>query len=111
MGCLLMVHAVLFKECLMHVISQKMIWEAKRKHVESSEALDGWYRVVKRTDFRNFSDLKRTFNSVDKVADLYVFNVGGNKLRVIASVHFSRKRIYIRDVLTHKEYDKNHWKK
>lgn len=100
----------MFWGSLMHVISQKMIWEAKKKNPKYSHALDGWYRVVKKNDFKNFSALKKTFNSVDKVNDLYVFNVGGNKLRIIANIHFSRKKLYIRHVLTHKEYDKNNWK-
>ena len=94
----------------MHVISQKMIWDAKKKYPQSSQALDGWYHVVKKNEFNNFSALKKTFNSVDKVNDLYVFNVGGNKLRLIANIHFSRKKIYIRHILTHNAYDKDNWK-
>ena len=94
----------------MHVITQKRIWEAKQKYPGSASALDGWYRVIKSNQFVNFSELKKSFNSVDKVDDIYVFNVGGNKLRIIANIHFTRQRIYIRAVLTHKEYDKNTWK-
>ena len=94
----------------MHVISQKRIWEAKNKFPEVTTALDGWYRIIKSNDFKSFSDLKKTFASVDKVDHLFVFNVGGNKLRLIASIHFNRKRLYIRSILTHKEYDKGKWK-
>jgi mRNA interferase HigB len=94
----------------MHIISQKLIWEAKEKYPESAQALDGWYRVPRKNAFKHFSELKRTFNSVDKVGDLYVFNIGGNKLRLIASIHFTRNKIYIRDILTHKAYDKANWR-
>lgn len=94
----------------MHVISQKLIWEAEDRYQESAQALDGWYRVVKKNEFKYFSDLKRTFNNVDKVGDLYVFNIGGNKLRLIASIHFTRQKLYIREILTHKAYDKANWK-
>lgn len=90
----------------MHIISQKLIWEAKIKYPESSQALDGWYRVVKKNEFKHFADLKRTFNSVDKVNDFYIFNISGNKLRLIANIHFTRQKLFIRDILTHKAYDK-----
>ena len=94
----------------MHVITQSRIWDAKKKHTESASALDGWYRVMKKNQFNHFSDLKKSFNSVDKVGNVFVFDIGGNKLRLIANIHFQRKKIYIRNILTHKEYDKNTWK-
>lgn len=93
----------------MHIITQKRIWEAKKKYIAHANVLDGWYRIMRKNHFNNFAELKQVFGSVDKVGDLYVFNVGGNKLRLIANVHFNRQKIYIRHVLTHKEYDKNQW--
>jgi mRNA interferase HigB len=95
----------------MHIISQKRIWDAMEKYPESASALEGWYRVMKKNHFDCFATLKKTFNSVDKVDNLYVFNIGGNKLRLIANIHFFRLKIYIRDILTHREYDKDMWKK
>lgn len=94
----------------MHVITQSCIWEAKKKYPESANALDGWYRVIKKNQFSHFAELKMSFNSVDKVGNLIIFDIGGNKLRLISTIHFQRKKIYIRQILTHKEYDKNDWK-
>lgn len=94
----------------MHIITQKRIWDAKKKHPESANALDGWYRIIKKNRFNNFSELKKVFNSIDKVKDLYVFDLGGNKLRLIANIHFNRQKIYIRHILTHRDYDKGTWK-
>jgi len=51
------------------------------------------------------------FPTADQVGKLTVFNVGGNKVRLIAAIHYNRKRIYIRWVLTHREYDQGRWKK
>jgi mRNA interferase HigB len=93
----------------MHVITQKRIWEAKKKYPESSSALDGWYRIIRKNEFNDFSQLKKIFNSVDKVEEFYVFDIGGNKLRLIANIHFYRQKIYIRHILTHKEYDRHVW--
>lgn len=94
----------------MHVITQQRIWEAKKEHPQVSQALDGWYRVIKKNRFNNFAELKKSFNSVDKVGNVYVFDIGGNKLRLIANIHFQRQKVYIRYVLTHQEYDKGNWK-
>lgn len=70
-----------------------------------------WFKIIEKTDFASFNDLRLSFPSADKVGDLIVFNIGGNKYRLIASVHFNRSKLYIRHVLTHAEYDKGAWKK
>ena len=94
----------------MHVITQKRIWAAKNKYPESANALDGWYRAIRKGQYINFAELKKGFNSVDKVGDNYIFDIGGNKLRLIATVHFQYQKVYIHHILTHKEYDKSKWK-
>ena len=67
--------------------------------------------LLEKNNFNDFADLKKTFNSVDKVGDKYVFDIGGNKLRLIASIHFNRNKLYIREILTHIEYEKGKWRK
>lgn len=94
----------------MHIITRKHILDFASKHPETASALDAWYRIVKKTQFSNFAKLRMTFPSIDKVGDLFVFNIGGNKVRLIAAIHFNRQTIFIRHVLTHKEYDLNKWK-
>ena len=94
----------------MQIITRKRITEAAATHPDSANALQGWYRVMQSSTFSCFADLKRTFNSVDKVGDLYVFDIGGNKLRLIAAMHFNTKKVFIRAVLAHREYDKGNWK-
>jgi len=54
--------------------------------------------------------LRKTFGSADQVGNLTVFNIGGNKVRLIAAIHYNRRIIYIRAVLTHREYDEGKWK-
>lgn len=48
-----------------------------------------WRKLKERSDFSSFSDLKRAFNSVDRVGDYFVFNIAGNRYRLIAAIHFS----------------------
>jgi mRNA interferase HigB len=93
-----------------HVITKKRIIEAKRKHPQCASALDGWYKVVESNSFASFADLKKAFNSIDKVGNFFVFDIGGNKLRLIAIIHFNRQKLYIRHVLTHKEYESHKWR-
>lgn len=94
----------------MHVITHARIVAAQDKHPDSAGALDHWYRIVKRAAWRNFAEIKGCFPATDKVGDKYVFDIGGNKLRLIAAIHFNTGRLYVRAVLTHREYDKGDWK-
>jgi mRNA interferase HigB len=94
----------------MHVITRKRLVEFAQKHPDTGSALDHWYRIVKHTGFSSFAELRKTFPSADRVGKLTVFNIGGNKARLIAAVHYNRKIIYIRHVLTHNEYDSGTWK-
>ena len=60
--------------------------------------------------FNNLEELKQTFRSVDYVRTgsqgLYVFDIAGNRYRLITAIHFNRQRIFIRAILTHSQYDK-----
>lgn len=94
----------------MRVITRRRLLEFAEQHPEADESLERWYRAMKRHNFESFSELRQIFPSADKVDKLTVFNIGGNKYRLIVAIHYNRKIIYIRDVLTHKEYDKGKWK-
>lgn len=94
----------------MKLISNSALVRFAQIHPESTTVLQGWRKVIEKNSFQNWSELKNTFNSVDKVDDLTVFNVGGNKYRIIAFIRFARQIIYIKAVLTHNEYDKGQWK-
>lgn len=95
----------------MHIITRKRLNEFAEKYPETENALANWYRLIKQNDFSNFAELRKMFSSADKVSELTVFNIGGNKVRLIAAIHYNRKKVYIRAVLTHKEYDAEKWKK
>jgi mRNA interferase HigB len=90
------------------VISNKTLTHFASVHGEAGAPLQAWRKVVLAATFSNFSELKRAFNATDKVGDFYVFDVGGNKYRVIAAIHFNRQMLFIRHVFTHQEYDR--WK-
>lgn len=93
----------------MHVISRKRLREFSTRHKDSAQPLAVWYAILAKTDFVSFAELKRVFGSVDKVGRFTVFDIGGNKYRLIAAIHYNRKKVYIRHVLTHSEYDRDKW--
>ena len=64
-----------------------------------------WHTVVERTTFADFNDMRATFGSADYLAPYTVFNIGGNNFRLVTVVHYGNSRVYIRWVLTHREYD------
>jgi mRNA interferase HigB len=93
----------------MHVISRKALRSFWEQHPDSKHALSRWFKIMSQCEFSSFNDLHTTFSSADKVGALVVFNIGGNKYRLVASIHFNRSKVYIRHVLTHQEYDRGGW--
>jgi mRNA interferase HigB len=87
-----------------------MLVDFWQKHPESKEALTRWHRIVERSTFTSFAELRQAFPSADMVGRYTVFNIGGNKVRLIASIHYDRSKVYVRHVLTHQEYDLGKWK-
>ena len=78
-------------------------------------SLNAWFTTANKGSFKNLVELKRTFGSVDYVPvgkrEFYVFNIGGNKYRLSAAIHFNMQRLFVRHVLTHREYDQGDWKR
>lgn len=80
----------------MHVISRKALRTFWETHPESESPLRRWHTIIQSTDFVSFAALRETFPSADAVNDLTVFNIGGNKFRLIASIHYNRRKVYVR---------------
>jgi len=95
----------------MHIITKRALKTFYIQHPDAKYHLLRWFRILSKTDYANLSELRSSFsNSVDSVGNKTVFNIGGNKYRLIASIHFNRKKVYIRRILTHSEYDTGDWK-
>lgn len=109
-NCYAYYYTKITEEVVMRIISKRRISEAKKKYPDTANALDAWYRIVSKNNFTTFADLKATFPSVDKVGHVFVFNISGNKLRLIAGIHFNHQKIYIRHILAHKDYDNGRWR-
>ena len=91
----------------MRVISFSMIRDFIAKHDDADVTLRDWYKRTTKANWTNFADIKQTFNTVDYVGnDRYVFDIKGNNYRIVAVVLFINKKVYMRFVGTHEEYDK-----
>jgi mRNA interferase HigB len=73
-------------------------------------ALQTWVTAVRYAEWKHFAGLKKTFRSADKVGRFVVFNVGGNKYRVIAVVDFAFQQVHVKAVLDHSQYDRGRWR-
>ena len=58
------------------------------------------------TKFADFNAIRATFAAADYIAPFTIFDLGGNKFRLIAAIHYNTGRVYVRHVFTHPEYDK-----
>ena len=94
----------------MHVITRKRLIEFAAQFPAAREPLLRWYTLMAKTDFSSFATLRAAFGAADQVGKLTVFDIGGNNYRLIAAIHYNRRRVYIRQVLTHAEYNNGKWK-
>lgn len=91
----------------MVIISKTILVEFATHYSDSVEALNKWYNESKKANWNNLNDIKKSFNTVDYVGnDRYVFNIKGNKYRLVAMIFFDIRTVFIRFVGTHAEYDK-----
>jgi mRNA interferase HigB len=94
----------------MHIISRKRLLEFAENHADSETALDAWYRTTKTADWQNLVELREIYPSADLVGIYTVFNIKGNHYRLIAEINYRSGTIFIRNILTHAEYDQERWK-
>jgi mRNA interferase HigB len=89
----------------MHVISRRRLLVFGNDHADAVEPLDRWYRVAKKATWANFAEVRADFGSADQVGDYTVFNIAGNKFRLVAEIFHDNQVLLVRGVYTHKDYD------
>lgn len=92
------------------VISQKKLRDFWIKHRDAEKPLRAWYQVVSNAAWKTFADLRRTYPHADKVGRCTVFDIKGNRYRLVAIVSFEAQTVSVRRVMTHEEYSRNRWK-
>lgn len=94
----------------MRIAGREKIEEFRKKHSDSAALLDRWVRIVEAAEWKNTADVRATFPTADFVGGKVVFNIGGNKYRLISTISFEVQIVLVEAVLTHKGYDKGKWK-
>jgi mRNA interferase HigB len=93
------------------LIGRDLIDAFSRKHPDSRPGLKGWTQTIESNDFRHFVELKKTFGAADQVKPHTVFDISGNKYRIIALVHYQLRTVTVEEILSHKDYAKGRWRK
>lgn len=88
----------------MRVVTNRRLIEFTDCHPGVGTPLQAWRMTMQSCTFANFAEVKRSFNSADRVGELIVFNIGGNKFRLVALLHFGHQHAYVKHVFTHQEY-------
>ena len=103
----------------MNVISRKKLkgfYESRPENRRHASAFEAWFKIARKAHWRNFQDAKATFGQTDVATGdnrrtVTIFDIGGNKYRIVAHVDYSRQTVKIEAIMDHKEYDKGLWKK
>jgi mRNA interferase HigB len=95
----------------MHIISGSRLKKYCATHPNAKPALQQWLKATDKTTWNNFVETRQTFHSADLVGNLTVFNIAGNNFRLITYIDYERKKVFIREFLTHSDYDKGNWKR
>ena len=94
----------------MHIITKKRLKEFWQTHPDAESALRAWAKIAQQAAWKNLAETRSDCPSADAVCDCTVFNIGGNKYRLIAWLNYRAQRLYVLHMLTHREYDKEKWK-
>jgi len=100
----------------MRIISRKALRAFAGRHPEAQAGLDHWFRAASAADWQNITDVRREFPHADAAEAasgniVTIFNVAGNRFRLITAIHYNRSRVYVLLLLTHAEYSKDQWKR
>jgi len=91
----------------LRIISRKPLRDFATDHADATEPLEAWYRILKGRDYSSPHELRKDFPTASFLGSRRtVFNIGGNKYRLVADVPYDLGRVYVRNVLTHPEYDR-----
>jgi mRNA interferase HigB len=91
----------------MRIIALKALrqhWETQGRE-DSKDALQSWYLIASAAQWNNPAEIKAQFRNASFVGERVVFNIAGNKYRLVTFVEYTYKTIYVRFIGTHAEYD------
>ena len=94
----------------MHLIAITRLREAAAKFPDVATQIEDWNEIVEAATWQNLIEVQQTYTFAEAVGNFTVFNIKGNRYRLIVSINYLRQIIYFKYFLTHAEYDKDNWK-
>jgi mRNA interferase HigB len=94
----------------MHLIAIRNLRSDSAKYPDTKTVIEEWYKVVKSISWQNLEEVKQIYRDTEAVGNFTVFNIKGNKYRLIVDINYVNQTIYYKYFLTHAEYDKDSWK-
>lgn len=95
----------------MNVVSLRTLFEKAARYADAVVALQTWFEVARAADWKCLEDIRKIYPATDMVGALAIFNIKGNRYRLIVRVSFTYQRLFIKEFLTHADYSKGAWKK
>ncbi|MBK8903940.1 MAG: type II toxin-antitoxin system HigB family toxin [Anaerolineaceae bacterium] len=95
----------------MRIITRARLRQFWEKHADAEDVLRLWYQRANQASWQNILEVQRVYPAAEIAGRLTIFDIKGHSYRLIVRIEYERREIYIRHVLTHEEYSKNHWKK
>ena len=93
----------------MQIVNRQAIMEAYEKHPEWKASLTAWIKITEGASWRNFPEVRMTFNSADRVGKHIIFNIAHNRARLAAIINYADQRVTVAEVVRHAEYDRKDW--
>jgi mRNA interferase HigB len=99
----------------MRIISRSRLQEFGKRYDQAVKPLAEWYSITSKAEWANYDDLRKIYASADQArvksgGIVTVFNIGGNKFRLIVAIHYNTQTVYILSIMTHEKYTENTWK-
>ena len=95
----------------MRIIKRGALVQFWEQHPDAKASLESWYGVVRRANWRTPAEMKMIYPRADLVGRRTVFNIAGNKYRLIARVNYQTQRVFVLYILTHADYDRGDWRR
>jgi mRNA interferase HigB len=95
----------------MNIVNTRVLDDFVRRHPQSKASLATWWEIAEQASWGHIHDVRDSWGSADYMEGFTVFNISGNKYRLITKIDYVRQRIYVREALTHADYSKERWKR
>ena len=94
----------------MHVLSKPPLARFWVLHPRARNPLEAWLRCARKATWASFAAVRADYPAADQYGRFVIFDIGGNKYRLIVHIHYNRRKVYVHRVLTHADYTRGDWK-